>query len=330
MKLFWLIILALAVLAGVLVWQRTSTPGGTGLPLRGSDAASSPASGMTAAAQPVRPVGMNPTDAPTPAPAPIVSPSTATTANADTTQTRPTPAPLPEQAAAPAEADVAVTPAVPAESPAATPLTIPDASAISRELDQLLGHADADFAKPAPAASVASPASTDTATSPDTGAPSAPGSPRITQRDDGSILLDDRFIVRGKGTEADPYRLPWELLVSAQETYAPRKGLKKMPSRLTMFDNTHVRISGFIAFPITSTSPREMLVMLGQWDGCCIGIPPTAYDAIEVRLASAPTPAQRTSTQGTLRGVLKIDPLEDAGWLLGLYVIDNGKLSVEE
>jgi hypothetical protein len=269
---------------------------------------------------------MNSTEALAPAQVSVASPSTTTTANTETTTTaQPTPAP--------AEADVAATPAAAAESAVPTPVTIPDASAISRELDQLLGHADADFVKPAPVAAAASTApATDTgaAASSDASTPSAPGSPRITQRDDGSILLDDRFIVRGKGTEADPYRLPWELLVSAQETYAPRKGLKKMPSRLTMFDNTHVRISGFIAFPITSTSPREMLVMLGQWDGCCIGIPPTAYDAIEVRLASAPTPAQRTSTQGTLRGVLKIDPLEDAGWLLGLYVIDNGKLSVEE
>ena len=29
---------------------------------------------------------------------------------------------------------------------------------------------------------------------------------------------------------------------------------------------------------------NEALVMLNQWDGCCIGVPPTPYDAVEVRL----------------------------------------------
>ena len=34
-------------------------------------------------------------------------------------------------------------------------------------------------------------------------------------------------------------------------------------------------------------SADASLMMLNQWDGCCIGVPPTPYDAIEVKLKEA-------------------------------------------
>ncbi len=152
----------------------------------------------------------------------------------------------------------------------------------------------------------------------------------VVTRGDGSKLIDGRFVVRGKGTEAEPYRVPWEMLASVQETYSPRKGLKKIPERIKFLDGKWVKLSGFIAFPITSNDPKGLLVMLNQWDGCCIGVPPTPYDSVEVYLAERATAAQRASSQGSVYGRLKVDPLEDDGWVLGVYVIQGGRLVTEE
>lgn len=152
---------------------------------------------------------------------------------------------------------------------------------------------------------------------------------RVVRTPDGSMVLDGRFRVTGSGTQRDPYVLPWSLIESAQETYNPRLGKLRIPQRLTIFDGTYVRISGYIAFPITTSDPKEMLVMLNQWDGCCIGVPPTAYDAIEVRLLRGASTAERAAVHGTLTGRFKIEPYEDSGWLLGLYILDEGELQVD-
>jgi len=152
----------------------------------------------------------------------------------------------------------------------------------------------------------------------------------VVTRGDGSKLIDGRFVVRGKGTEAEPYRVPWEMLASVQETYSPRKGLKKIPERIKFLDGKWVKLSGFIAFPITSSDPKGLLVMLNQWDGCCIGVPPTPYDSVEVYLGERATAAQRSSAQGSVYGRLKVDPLEDDGWVLGVYVMQGARLVTEE
>ncbi|MBA4039874.1 MAG: hypothetical protein C0468_06075 [Planctomyces sp.] len=143
---------------------------------------------------------------------------------------------------------------------------------------------------------------------------------------DGRLVLDGAYVVRGSGTKSDPYVLPWGLIVSASEVYQPRRNQVKLPQRLTMFDGAFVTVAGFTAYPLGAESPRELLLMLNQWDGCCIGIPPTAHDAVEVRLLSPATTQQRLSSQGTVSGLFRVEPFEDQGFLLGLYLIEDASL----
>lgn len=152
---------------------------------------------------------------------------------------------------------------------------------------------------------------------------------KILKKADGSLLIDGKYRVTGAGTEADPYKVPWEMVISAQDTYKPRLGQTKIPQRVVMLDGKHVVLSGYVAFPITAQSPKEMLVMLNQWDGCCIGTPPTAYDAIEVHLKEPAPAAQRLATHGLVSGKFKVDPYVDNGWLLGLYLMEDGKLTLD-
>lgn len=152
---------------------------------------------------------------------------------------------------------------------------------------------------------------------------------KIVVQDDGSMLVDDRFVVRGKGTAAEPYQITWDLLISASETYDPRRGRLRLPERVAMLNGEHVQITGNIAFPIVAETSSEMLIMLNQWDGCCIGVPPTPYDAVEVRLGSPATPQQMGTVWGSVTGQFKVEPYLVGDWLLGLYLMSDAKFGGE-
>jgi len=153
----------------------------------------------------------------------------------------------------------------------------------------------------------------------------------IVKRDDGSMLIDDRYVVRGAGTKDDPYRITWDLLVSAGQAYRPREGRTELPERVTLLDDKWVQLEGYIAFPLMAESSDEILFMLNQWDGCCIGVPPTPYDAVEVTLV-APVRMQggvNIFNYGAIRGKLKVDPYIVNDWLVGLYLMEEAQLELE-
>ncbi len=148
---------------------------------------------------------------------------------------------------------------------------------------------------------------------------------KIEKKPDGTMLVDDKFVVKGEGTRDKPYEVSWDMLVSAQETYDPRQGRKRLPERLTMLNDKYVRITGYIAFPMFVEQPRELLSMLNQWDGCCIGVPPTPYDAVEVHLAEPVNKEQRAGIYGVVTGKFGVKPYLAGDWLIGLYLMENAE-----
>ena len=87
---------------------------------------------------------------------------------------------------------------------------------------------------------------------------------------------------------------------------------------------------GYVAFPLGGAESTEILAMLNQWDGCCIGIPPTPYDAIEVALtAPVPRSQRHAVTFGSLTGRLQVSPYLVENWLVGLYLMDDAELRIE-
>lgn len=150
---------------------------------------------------------------------------------------------------------------------------------------------------------------------------------RTKPGENGVTIYDERFPVKGAGTAEDPIEVPWEHLVSASETFQPRMGKKRLPERITMLDGKHVRVTGYVAFPIMAASQNEMLSMRNMWDGCCIGVPPTPYDALEVRLKEPATGKDRFTAFGTVEGTMKVDPYIKGNWLLGLYLMEDGRLT---
>lgn len=178
-------------------------------------------------------------------------------------------------------------------------------------------------AEPAPAANT--PPAPDAAGTSKTGKPvfERGPAPKIETKPDGSVLVDDRFLVKGDGSPENPFEVPWEMLVSAEESFAPDKKLRTIPGRIQMLDGKRVRIVGHVLFPMFVEQPKELLGMMNQWDGCCIGVPPTPYDAVEVKLASKITEDQRFATVGNIEGTFTIEPFLTGDWLVGLYVMND-------
>jgi phage tail protein X len=160
--------------------------------------------------------------------------------------------------------------------------------------------------------------------------PDATVVPGTLVRDGDTIVADGLYRIPGDGTRDSPHVVSWELLSSAGSGYRPSLGERSMPQRIAALDGKWIRIEGYVAFPLGGADTSELLVMLNQWDGCCIGIPPTPYDAIEVALKKAVPPAERHSINfGTLTGRLVVSPYLVENWLVGLYLMDDATVRFE-
>jgi hypothetical protein len=210
-----------------------------------------------------------------------------------------------------------------AATTANTPAAIPDAGVPS----PLPGPKLPPSMPPAPATPAGAAHSASPATPTEYKPLDKPAAPHtVVNNADGSIRVDDRFNLTGEGTKDKPYVLTWELLVSAAEEYSPREGRTELPERVKMFHGKHVEITGNVAFPLMVEEPRELLSMLNQWDGCCIGVPPTPYDAVEVKLKKSVRGPERLTSYGVVRGTLKVEPQLVGKWLVALYAMEEAEL----
>lgn len=205
-----------------------------------------------------------------------------------------------------------------------------------------IAEALGDEATPAPsealteAATEEAPAPTGWEALTETGAPAAEEAPAefvvehlpVTTLEDGRLQIGEKYTIAGKGTKEEPYALPWEFLVALREAYSPREGRKAIPDHFAYFEGKYVSIRGYLQFPLASPEPTECLVMLNQWDGCCIGVPPTPYDAIEVALSVPATQAEKFAVEGRIVGKLDIDPYLVGNWLIGLYLLGDATVDV--
>lgn len=326
MKVFWALIAALVLATGGLLFVRGRGPeaGGDMRP-----AAREQATGAREAA-PRRP---------TPA-APEERPAAADDAAPEPVAEEPGPEPEIETAApveepagvggavaaadetAPADAEPALEAEAGAEDAAAEPEAPAEIAVAVDEAAEAPEEAAAEAGAPATVAGG----------SPEAGAPAEPvvsgDAPAPVVKEAGALVLNGRHRIPGSGTEADPYVVDWDTLVSLESDYEPKvEGKTEIPAWVQALDDKHVAITGFIAFPFIAPTADECMVMLNQWDGCCIGVPPTPYDAVEVKLAEAIDLQSGIVNYGTITGVFRTDPYLVNGWLIGLYVMEDAELS---
>lgn len=142
----------------------------------------------------------------------------------------------------------------------------------------------------------------------------------------GGFRVPDRGIeIPGRGAADAPYVLSWDLLKSVQQGYKPKEGQTDLPQWLGLLEGKRIRIEGNTLVPVIATTTRELLVMQNPWDGCCIGVPPTPYDAVEVTLNHDVDFGNSAVGFGTVEGDFYLDPYVVDGWVLGLYIIEDAK-----
>ncbi|HRQ73418.1 MAG TPA: hypothetical protein PLU35_10355 [Phycisphaerales bacterium] len=146
----------------------------------------------------------------------------------------------------------------------------------------------------------------------------------VERREDGTYLIGGTHVVTGEGTVEKPFEVSWEMLISASRVYRPKQGKLDLPEWAALLNGKQVRITGFIAFPFVADAASECLLMLNQWDGCCIGVPPTPYDAVEVKLGVPLDLTRQAINYGSIRGAFSVDPYLVNNFLVGLYVMDDG------
>lgn len=166
-------------------------------------------------------------------------------------------------------------------------------------------------------------------TTPSTAPVIAPASaPSITQLENRAILLDGRFTIHGRGIDLDPFVVPWDLLISAGEEYKPAEGKRIVPKRVAMLEGTLTTLNGYLAAPLGIEETSELLVLFNKWDGCCIGTPPTPFDAVEVKLTK---PVQLTGKHmiryGAVTGRMHVEPFLIGDMLVSMYRMDEATLS---
>lgn len=153
------------------------------------------------------------------------------------------------------------------------------------------------------------------------------GSFDIIKHDERTHIVGSRWVIKGAGSTDDPMRVSWQMLAAAQQAYNPGAGLNDLPEFAEVINGKTVKIDGYMLLPLYGDTVTELLAMRNQWDGCCIGVPPTPYDAIEVRLAEAPkgvSPWQMN--YGAITGTFLVDPFLRRNRLMGLYVMNDARL----
>ena len=149
----------------------------------------------------------------------------------------------------------------------------------------------------------------------------------IRRLDERTLELDGRFRVIGNGRADDPYRISWELLTSANAYIDPAAKAQTPPPWVRALDGTYIEISGYYSTAVRITAARNLLLTLNRWDGCCIGLPPTPFDAIDMDMRE-PVMMQglHLFRFATFRGRLVVSPFETGGFLLGLYKLEDTTL----
>lgn len=146
----------------------------------------------------------------------------------------------------------------------------------------------------------------------------------VRRIDERTLELDGRFRLVGNGSDADPYLITWEMLTTASEYVDPAQNARTPPPWVRLIDGTYVEISGYYSTAVRVALAKNLLLTLNRWDGCCIGVPPTAFDAIDIAMRDPlPMRGLHLTRFGTFKGLFRAECLDAAGFLIGLYRIED-------
>lgn len=95
-------------------------------------------------------------------------------------------------------------------------------------------------------------------------------------------------------------------------------------SDLRALDGRWLTLTGNLWVPYAAVGEvRDFILAKNPWDGCCLGVPPTAFDSVEVRLREGEALSNPMAPFATVSGRFRIDRREFEGELVGLFRIED-------
>jgi hypothetical protein len=150
--------------------------------------------------------------------------------------------------------------------------------------------------------------------------------PRLVRMDDGSLIIDKYWtILGGDGSEEHPLRLTWELLLSGQGSLDAPDG--EIPDRLKWLNGKYVEVKGFTLKSAAANLPvNEFLLNDQLMDNCPICTARSVFATISVKVKAAEMLERGVINVFTVRGRFKAEPTRAAGFLLGVFSLQDGEI----
>lgn len=152
-------------------------------------------------------------------------------------------------------------------------------------------------------------------------------SPRLVRLKDGSLVIDTYWrILSGDGSLENPYRLPWELLLSGQgfDLAAP---YAELPDRLKWLNGKYVSLKGYSLKSVTAGASEEFLLNDQLIDNCPICLTRSVFATVLVKVKTSESMERGVINVYTVRGIFKAEPSIQAGFLLGVYFLNDAEIT---
>jgi hypothetical protein len=149
--------------------------------------------------------------------------------------------------------------------------------------------------------------------------------PRLLRMKDGSLIIDNYWtILSGDGSAENPYRLTWDLLLSAQSEFDP--AAPQLPDRLKWLDGKFVVLKGYTLQSITNGATGEFLLNDQLMDNCPICTARSVFATASVKTKTPEKLDRGVINVFTVRGQFKAQPVVRAGFLLGVYFLEDAEI----
>lgn len=101
-------------------------------------------------------------------------------------------------------------------------------------------------------------------------------------------------------------------------------GEMKIPQSVQDFSGKWVTITGNMLVSGATEEIDKLQLAKNPWDGCCLGVPPTLFDTVQVKLKQGSKLANRYAVILTMSGIFKIKPEKTpGGFLVSLYTLED-------
>lgn len=102
------------------------------------------------------------------------------------------------------------------------------------------------------------------------------------------------------------------------------------PPEILALNGKTVTITGNVLVPFAQEEVREIILARNPWDGCCLGVPPTPYDSVDVKFRPGATLKDRFARYATITGTFRAERQEAKGYLVSLFQLTDAYEGVPE